>query len=121
LLFDLKEGFMNVDIKIICSDYELVFDLVGSRRFPEKKEVVCPGKVVMSSQALKAVDEKDYSDDIIEITMTFSDNSSIDEFSKWFFHTLAERDEAVKSLEIAGREASLDENAIKDSIESALG
>lgn len=111
---------MNVDIKIVSSDYELVFDLVGSRRFPERKEVVCPGEAIMSSQSLKAADEeRDYCDDIIEITITFGDNSSIDEFSKWFFHVLAERDEAILSLEIGGKKISLDEDLIKTSIESA--
>jgi hypothetical protein len=111
---------MSIDIKIVSSDFELVFDLVGSRRFPERKEVVCPGEAVMSSQSLKSAGEEDYSDDIIEIAMTFSENSSVDEFTKWFFHTLAERDEAIKSLQIAGKETPLDESAIKTSIESAV-
>jgi hypothetical protein len=109
---------MNVDIKIVSSDYELVFDLVGSRRFPERKDVVCPGEAIMSSQSLKPVTDKDYSDDIIEFTIAFSETSSVEEFAKWFFHTLAEREEAIISLEIAGNKIEIDEESIIAAISS---
>jgi hypothetical protein len=115
-----KEGFMNVDIKIVSKDYELVFDLVGSRRFPERKEVVCPGNAVMSSQSLKPAGEGDYTDDIIEITMTFNEDSSVEEFAKWFFHTLAERDEAIVSLVIGGKETPLGHDEVESAIKDAV-
>jgi hypothetical protein len=110
---------MDVNIKIVSSDYELVFDLVGSRRFPERKDVVCPGEAIMSSQSLKPVTDKDYSDDIIEFVISFSETSNVAEFAKWFFHTLAEREEAIISLEIAGNKIELDEESIVAAISSA--
>jgi hypothetical protein len=109
---------MNVDIKIVSKDYELVFDLVGSRRFPERKDVICPGNAIMTSQSLKPAGEGDYTDDIVEITMTFNEDSSIEEFSQWFFHTLAEREEAIVSLEIGGKETPLEYEAVESAIKA---
>jgi hypothetical protein len=51
--------------------------------------------------------------------MTFNEDSSIEEFAKWFFHTLAEREEAIVSLVIGGKETPLEHNEVELAIKDA--
>ncbi len=39
---------MDIDIKIITSDYEFALDLIESKRFPERRHIICPGEATIT-------------------------------------------------------------------------
>ena len=111
---------MEIGIQIITSDHELGFDLVNSCRFPERRPVICPGEVMISSQNMRAASDDPYANDIIEFTITVNEDSSVAEFAGYLYSVLITRPEKISSLAISGAETQIDEVKIKQAIEAGM-
>jgi len=108
---------MQIEIKIVTSDYFLGLDLVGGRRFPRMGPVIFPGEAVVSSQNLM---EGDDSCEIIDLVVDINEDTSIDTFAGWLYGKLNSKATQIRALTIAGIDTGIDEakiaQAIKDSI-----
>lgn len=114
---------MQIEIKIVTSDRDLGLDLVESKRFPERRQIIVPGEAVIISQNLSANDvDANWADitDVIDLVIEINEGTSISSFANWLHGKLKDRTEKIQSFSIAGGETQIDEAEILSAIEAAL-
>lgn len=107
---------MQVEIKIVNSDYDLGLDLVESTKFPERRPIIVPGEAIFSSQSLVEGDESVDWCEIIGLTVDINEDTSIDTFASWLYGKLNSRASKIRSLIIAGIHTEIDEAKIAQAI-----
>ncbi|MCL6473117.1 MAG: hypothetical protein K6T91_09980 [Firmicutes bacterium] len=111
---------MQVEIKVVTSDYEFGLDLVESHRFPERRPVIVPGEAVISKQEVFAKDDSYWSSDVILLGVDINEDTSIEEFASWFYSKLSTRVPKIETLLIAGENVPIDEAEILSALEVAV-
>lgn len=110
---------MQIEIRIINCDYELGFDLLETRRFPERRPVIVPGEAVIVSQTVTA-DELVESDEIIDLVVDVTEDTSITTFAGWLYTKLKPHEQEIHSLVVAGAEIQIDEAEIMRALEEGI-
>lgn len=111
---------MQIQVKIVSTDYELGFDLIESPRFPGRRPIIVPGDATIISQGLMALEESPEEVEEVSLGIEIDESTSIDEFASWLYGKLKDRAQKIRLLSISGQEIKVDEAEIKSAIETGV-